>query len=224
MHLYYLDRLCSLVVRVLGYRFRGPGFNSRRYQIFWEVVGLERGPLSLVRIIEEQLENKVAVPVYKTEINGRGDSLRWPRDTLYLLKLAITSPTSGGRSVGIVRWRTKAPELVYIASHSCYKPGISSHCWITLWLWVWIVKLLSMYSVFLNDWYTFTYKLRGNYKAYPHIPVAVESQFSEISKLAVYFRITYLYRQAPQLSEMASPTEKSFLVIWVRHNIFMHLC
>jgi hypothetical protein len=25
---------------------------------------------------------------------------------------ALTSPTSGGRSVGIVRWRTKAPEFV----------------------------------------------------------------------------------------------------------------
>jgi hypothetical protein len=28
-------------------------FDSRRYQIFWEVVGLERGPLSLVSTIEE---------------------------------------------------------------------------------------------------------------------------------------------------------------------------
>jgi hypothetical protein len=44
------------VVRVLGYRSRGHGFNSRRYQIFREVVGLERVPLSLVRIIEELLE------------------------------------------------------------------------------------------------------------------------------------------------------------------------
>jgi hypothetical protein len=47
----------------------------------------------------------------KTEINVRGDSLLWPRDTLYPLKLALTSPTSGGRSVGIVRWRTKTPEF-----------------------------------------------------------------------------------------------------------------
>jgi hypothetical protein len=70
-------------------------------------VGLERGPLNLVRIIEELLERTVAVPVKKTEINGRGDSFRWPRDTLYVLKLALTSPTSGGRSVGIVCWRTK---------------------------------------------------------------------------------------------------------------------
>jgi hypothetical protein len=36
--------------------------------------------------------------------SGRGYSLRWPRDTFYPQKLAITSPTSGGRSVGIVRF------------------------------------------------------------------------------------------------------------------------
>jgi hypothetical protein len=43
------DRLCRLVVRV-------PGFDSRRYQIFSEVVGLQRDPLSLLRIIEELLQ------------------------------------------------------------------------------------------------------------------------------------------------------------------------
>jgi len=55
------DRFCGLVVRVSGYRYRGPGFDPRRYQIFWVVVGLERGPLSLVslvRSIEELLEWK----------------------------------------------------------------------------------------------------------------------------------------------------------------------
>ena len=29
-----VDRLCVLVVRVSGYRYRGLGFDSRRYQIF----------------------------------------------------------------------------------------------------------------------------------------------------------------------------------------------
>ena len=29
-----LDRLCGLVVRVSGYRYRGLGFHFRRYQIF----------------------------------------------------------------------------------------------------------------------------------------------------------------------------------------------
>jgi hypothetical protein len=52
------DRLCGLVVRVPGYRSREPELDSRRYQIFWDVVGLERGPLNLVRIIEELLEWK----------------------------------------------------------------------------------------------------------------------------------------------------------------------
>jgi hypothetical protein len=40
------DRLCGLVVRRPGCRPRGPGFDSRQYQIFCIVVGLERGPLS----------------------------------------------------------------------------------------------------------------------------------------------------------------------------------
>jgi len=52
------DRLCGLVVRVSGYRYRGPGFDPRHYQIFWVVVGLVWGPLSLVRSIEELLEWK----------------------------------------------------------------------------------------------------------------------------------------------------------------------
>jgi hypothetical protein len=52
------DRLCGLVVRVPGHRSGGPGFDTRRYYISWELVGLERGPLSLVSITEELLERK----------------------------------------------------------------------------------------------------------------------------------------------------------------------
>jgi hypothetical protein len=43
------------MVRVPDYRSRGSGIDSRRYQIFREVVVMERGPLSLARIIEELL-------------------------------------------------------------------------------------------------------------------------------------------------------------------------
>jgi hypothetical protein len=57
-HKEIIDRLCGLVVRVPGYRSRGPGFDSRRCQIYWEVVGLERCPLSLVSTIEELLGRK----------------------------------------------------------------------------------------------------------------------------------------------------------------------
>jgi hypothetical protein len=50
-----IDRLCGLVIKIPGYRSRGSGFDSRRYHIFREVVGLEWGPPSLVRIIDELL-------------------------------------------------------------------------------------------------------------------------------------------------------------------------
>jgi hypothetical protein len=58
-----VDRLYALVVRVSGYRSRGLGFDSRYYQISCEVLGLERGPFSLVRIIEELLERTTVAPV-----------------------------------------------------------------------------------------------------------------------------------------------------------------
>jgi hypothetical protein len=38
--------------------------------------------------------------------------LRWPRDNLCPVKLALTSPRSGGRLVSIVRLRTQATEFV----------------------------------------------------------------------------------------------------------------
>jgi hypothetical protein len=58
------------VVRIPG--DKSSGFDSRRYQIFWEVLDLERGPLSLVAKIEELLERKVAAPVYKAENTTAG--------------------------------------------------------------------------------------------------------------------------------------------------------
>jgi hypothetical protein len=45
---------------------------------------------------------------------GRGDPLRRPRDNLYPQKLPVTSPTCGGRSVGIVRLRIKTTEFVFV--------------------------------------------------------------------------------------------------------------
>jgi hypothetical protein len=39
---------------------------------------------------------------------------RWPRGTFYPHKLAITSPTSGGRSVGIVRSRTQTMDFFFL--------------------------------------------------------------------------------------------------------------
>jgi hypothetical protein len=44
---------------------------------------------------------------------GHRDPSRWPRDTLYPQKLALTLPTSGGSSVGIVPSRTHATEFSF---------------------------------------------------------------------------------------------------------------
>jgi hypothetical protein len=75
-------------------------------------VGLKRGPLSLVNTIEELLERNSSGFGLENRQYGRGDPLRCPRDNLYPLKLALTSPTCGGRLVGIVRLRTEAREFV----------------------------------------------------------------------------------------------------------------
>jgi hypothetical protein len=58
MYMYENDSVCGVVVRVSGYTSRAPRLDSQPYQIFWEVGSLERGPLSLVRTIEELLEWK----------------------------------------------------------------------------------------------------------------------------------------------------------------------
>jgi hypothetical protein len=57
-----IDRLCGRVVRVLGDRSGGQG-SIPGTTIKKKVVGLERGPLSLVSTTEEILDRKVTVPV-----------------------------------------------------------------------------------------------------------------------------------------------------------------
>jgi hypothetical protein len=97
------------VVRVPGY--------YRHYQIFWEVAGLEWGPLSLVSTTDELLERKSSGSGLENRDYGHRDLSRWPRGTLYPQKLTPNSLTSGGRSVGIVRLWTQAMEfnlVIYI--------------------------------------------------------------------------------------------------------------
>jgi hypothetical protein len=55
-------------------------FDSRRYQIFWEVVGLERGTLSLVSTTE-LLEKKGSGSGLENREYGHKHLSRWPHDT-----------------------------------------------------------------------------------------------------------------------------------------------
>jgi hypothetical protein len=71
-------------------------------------VGLERSPLSLENTIEELLRRKSNGSGLERRNYGRRVSAAL---TLYLQKLALTTTTSGGRSVGIVRSRTQVTEM-----------------------------------------------------------------------------------------------------------------
>jgi hypothetical protein len=110
------DRLCGLVVKSSWLQIRRPGFDSRHHQKK-KVVGLERGPLSLVSTTEKLLDRKVAAPVYKTENTAVGIRQAGHVAPSIHKKLTITSPTSGGRSVGIVRSRTQTMEVYFSPFH-----------------------------------------------------------------------------------------------------------
>jgi hypothetical protein len=111
------------VVRVLGYRYGGPGsiLGTTR-----KVVGLERGPLSLVSTTEELLDRKVAAPVYKTENTAVGISHADHVAPSIRKKSAITSPTSSGRSVDIVRSRTEAMEFSLVFTTTCFRLTVTT--------------------------------------------------------------------------------------------------
>jgi hypothetical protein len=68
------------MVRIPGYKSRGPD-SIPGAQIFWEVVGLERGPLSLVSAIKELLGRKNSGFGLESQEYCRRDPSRWPRDT-----------------------------------------------------------------------------------------------------------------------------------------------
>jgi hypothetical protein len=73
-------------------------------------VGLEWGPLSLVSTIEELLERKRSGSnLENRDFDCRGSVTLTP---LYPQQLVLTSPTSGGHSVGIFCSQSKVTELV----------------------------------------------------------------------------------------------------------------
>jgi hypothetical protein len=74
-------------------------------------MGLERGPINFVSTNEEQPGRKSSGTGLETREYGRSDPSPWPRGTFYQQELTLTSLTSGGRSIGIVRSRTQGTEF-----------------------------------------------------------------------------------------------------------------
>jgi hypothetical protein len=95
-------------------QIRRPGFDSRHYQ--------KKSSGSGTRSTQPREYNwgatwkKSSGSCLENRENDRRDPSRWPRGTVYPQKLTITSPTGGGRSVGIVRSRTQTIEF----SFSCF--------------------------------------------------------------------------------------------------------
>jgi hypothetical protein len=84
------------------------GFYSRRYQIFWEVVGLSGVHWATWVQLGSYLEENVAALVYKAENTVVGSRHVDYVIPLYPPKLALTSPLSSDRSV---LSRTQATEI-----------------------------------------------------------------------------------------------------------------
>jgi hypothetical protein len=81
-------------------------------------VSLERGPISLVNTTEKLLGRNSSFSGLEIREYGTRDPSHWPHGTLYPQKLALTSPASCGRPVGIVRSRTQATEFSFFSPDS----------------------------------------------------------------------------------------------------------
>jgi hypothetical protein len=98
---------CGLVIRISSYRSRGPlRFPALPYIL--RSIGTGTGSTQPLEYNWGATWKKSSGPGLENREYGRRYPSRWPRGTLYPQKLAINSPTSGGRSVGIVRSRTQA--------------------------------------------------------------------------------------------------------------------
>jgi hypothetical protein len=128
-----VDCLCGLVVRVPGCRSRGPGsiLGATRISEKWWVWN---GVHSATWVQMKSYLKKSSGSGLESRKYGHRDPSRWSRGTLYPQKLALTSPTSGGCSVGIVRSRTQATEFSLLLPNNkatimtWWRPQIMQEC------------------------------------------------------------------------------------------------
>jgi hypothetical protein len=81
-------------------QIQSSGFDSRRYQIFWEVVGLERGPLGIMSTTEGLLGRNSSGCGQENLEYSCGDPTRWLRDTPLSEKVVGTNFADNPRSLG----------------------------------------------------------------------------------------------------------------------------
>jgi hypothetical protein len=124
------DRLCGLVVRVPSYKSGGPGWipSTTRKKI---CSGSGTGSTQPREYNWGATWWKSSGSCLENREYGRGDPSCWPRDTLYPQKSAITSPTNGVLSVGIVRSLTQTTEFVV-----CLFVVPVWTCWLLLYAFV----------------------------------------------------------------------------------------
>jgi hypothetical protein len=95
---------------------------SKRTSNRVRLLSLPQEEVNSIIKIETIHENHKVLRYYiyyrKPKLTAMGNSLRWPRDTLYQPKLTLTSLTSGGRSVGMVRWRTRPRSFSNYYTHN----------------------------------------------------------------------------------------------------------
>jgi hypothetical protein len=123
-----VDRLCGLVVRVSDYRSGGPGFDSRALQEKQSSGVWDGGHSASWVQLRSYFKVIVAAPVWKAEDTAVGTRHADLVASSVRKKLALTSFTSSGRSVGIVHLRTEAMEFFFIVDGLVNVPsGYSAH-------------------------------------------------------------------------------------------------
>jgi hypothetical protein len=150
--------------------------DSLHYQIFWKVMGLEQGPLSLMGTIKEMLGRKSSCS--GLEYREYSIGIRYAtHNTLCPQNLALTSPTSCSCLVCIVCSRTEAAEFVVVCYSSMTMHIHVQHCWgISTWS-----ELTTLFTDLILFWASATC-LHARRTGWDHSASSVMRSWWKVSK------------------------------------------